>query len=79
MGFLALLMHLGSLSFFGVDYFSGFALTRNLQDSFIRMPLWTMVKRPEYIARGDTTRRRFFIPPLRPFGEQDEEGGSEEE
>lgn len=79
MGFLALLMHLGSLSSFGVDYFSGFALTRNLQDSFIRMPLWTMVKRPKYIARGDTTRRRFFIPPLRPFGEQDEEGGSEEE
>lgn len=77
-GFLAVLLHLGSLSSFGVPYFDGFAWTRNLQDSVIRMPLWSMVKRPKGIARGDTTRRRFFVPPLRPFDTQDETGEEED-
>ena len=73
MGFLALLIHLGSLTSFGVPYFDGFAWNRNLQDSVVRMPLWTMVKRPKDIAQGDTTRTHFFIPPLRPYETQDED------
>jgi spore germination protein KA len=82
MGFLALLLYLGSLTSFGIDFFAGFAWTRNLQDSAVRMPLWTMVKRPANIARGDMTRRRFFVPPLRPYAaeeEDDSEGGEDVE
>jgi spore germination protein KA len=80
MGFLALLLHLGSLTSFGVPYFDGFTWTRNLQDSIIRMPLWSMIRRPKDIARNDITRRRFFIPPLRPYAQQDEDdsGGDDE-
>jgi spore germination protein KA len=61
-----ILIHLSTLTSFGVPYFDGFAWTRNLEDSIIRMPLWTMVKRPKHVAKSDVTRRRFFIPPLRP-------------
>ncbi len=73
LGFLAILIHLATLTSFGVAYFDGFAWTSNLQDSVIRMPLWSMVRRPGGIARGDTTRRRFFVPPLRPYA-PDEDG-----
>lgn len=73
LGFLAILMHLSTLSSFGVPYFDGFEPSRNLQDSVVRMPLWSMVKRPKYIARGDTTRRRYFVPPLRPYALEDDE------
>ena len=73
MGFLAMLMHLGSLSSFGVPYFDGFSISVNLQDSVVRMPLWSMIRRPEDIARGDLTRRRFFVPPLRPYETEDDD------
>jgi len=73
MGFLALLLYLGSLTSFGVDFFAGFSWSRNLQDSAVRMPLWMMSKRPSEIARGDMTRRRFFVPPLRPYKHEDDE------
>ena len=61
--FLALLVHLGSLSSFGVTYFNGLSFSRDLEDSVIRMPLWFMTKRPARIAKNDMTRRKFFIPP----------------
>lgn len=77
MGFLAILLYLGSLTSFGVPYFDGFAWTSSLQDSMVRMPLWAMVRRPREIARGDITRRRFFVPPLRPYAPYDE-GDSED-
>ncbi len=79
MGFLLLLLHLGSLNSFGVPYFDGFAWTSNLQDSMVRVPLWGMLLRPKDIARGDTVRRRFFIPPLRPHEVLDEEDSEENE
>lgn len=78
MGFLAVLLYLGSLTSFGVPYFDGFAWTSNLQDSMVRMPLWSMVRRPKNIVRGDIKRRRFFVPPLRPYAPKDKddpEGG----
>jgi spore germination protein KA len=80
MGFLAVLLHLGSLTSFGVIYYDGFARASNLQDSVVRMPLWSMVRRPRDIACGDIKRRRFFIPPMRPYASQEEDdfkGGSE--
>ncbi len=73
LGLLAILFHLGSLTSFGVPYFDGLAWTQNLQDSVVRMPLWSMVRRPKGIAHGDITRRRFFIPPPRPYAQKEEE------
>lgn len=66
MCFLWMLVHLASLRSFGIPYFEGLTPSRDLEDSYIRMPLWTMTKRPKDIASGDVTRRRFFIPPFRP-------------
>ncbi len=76
MGFVWILVHLGSLSSFGVPYFDGFDPSTNLQDSLIRAPLWFMTKRPKNIARGDTTRLKFFIPPMRPFERPDKKDGT---
>ena len=72
LGFLGILVHLATLNSFGVPYFDGFALTSDLQDSVVRMPHWMMVKRPRDLAHGDTTRRRFFVPPLRPYEQDDD-------
>lgn len=80
MGFLAMLLHLGSLKSFGVVYFDGFTRTQNLQDSVVRMPLWSMLLRPIQLAEGDKTRRgRFFVPPPPPKDPQEQEGEGEEE
>ncbi len=73
MGFLAVLLYIGSLDSFGTSYFDGFAWSTNLQDSIVRMPLWSMVRRPEDIARNNIVRRRFFIPPLRPHSREDDD------
>ncbi len=77
MGLLATMVHLASLKSFGVPYFESFALSRDLQDTMVRMPLWFMTKRPKDIAQKDTTRRRFFIPPARPHEEQGGTPGAE--
>lgn len=78
MGFLTMLLHLGTLKSFGVVYFDGFTRTGNLQDSVVRMPLWSMLLRPAQLAYGDKTRRgRFFVPPPRPKDPPEEQGEGE--
>ncbi len=77
MGLLGLLIHLASLTSFGVPYFDGLSWTRNLQDSVVRMPHWTLTRRPRYIAHGDIKRHHFFVPP-RPYSEEEEEEGGPE-
>lgn len=77
--FLGILVHLGSLSSFGVTYFNGFALGRDLEDGFVRMPLWSMLKRPDRVAERDMTRRRFFIPPSPPAVQGSVGGGETSE
>lgn len=52
---LAILIHLASLTSFGVPYFSGF--TRYSKDSIFRTKLKSMDERPERIAKNNTTRR----------------------
>jgi len=61
-GFIFVLMHLSSLTSFGIPYFDGF--TKYRKDSIVRFPLWDMIKRPEEIAKDNTTRKSFFIPPI---------------
>ena len=57
MVYLFILLHLARLQSFGVPYFETVKLNRDLQDSYVRLPLWKMVKRPLHISRGDETRR----------------------
>ena len=44
-GFLGILIHLASLKSFGIPYCSSLTFNHNMQDSFVRMPLWAMTKR----------------------------------
>lgn len=73
LGCLAMLIHLATLESFGVPFFDSFGHAEDARDTLIRMPLWSVVKRPRQIACGDMKRGRYFIPPLRPHG-TDEEG-----
>lgn len=71
-GFIGLLVHLSTLESFGAHYLGSFD-SDDAQDSLICMPLWFMVRRPKEIARGDMTRGRRFIPPLRPHAKEEDE------
>lgn len=64
-GLLGLLVHLASLRSFGAPYLSPLApLTlRDLKDTFIRAPLWTMSNRPRAIARQDSKRQTADLKP----------------
>ncbi|MDF2567272.1 MAG: spore germination protein [Oscillospiraceae bacterium] len=64
-GLLGILVHLASLKSFGVDYFGTVIPSQDLQDSFVRMPLWSMSGRPKDIAYIDKKRRKTFIPSTR--------------
>ena len=71
MGTMAVLFHLGSLSSFGVPYFDGFSRGSYMEDTFVRMPIWSMIRRPKGIARGDVVRQGPYFPSLRPFESRD--------
>jgi spore germination protein KA len=77
MGLLALLLYIASLSSFGAPYFDGLSWSSDLKDSVVRLPLWAMLRRPVNIARGDTVRQRFFIPPHRPYGRNGDAPGGD--
>ena len=55
--FFAILIDLASLTSFGVPYFEGLIPARNVQDSYIRMPIWTMKTRPKSLSGVDDIRR----------------------
>jgi spore germination protein KA len=57
MGAITVLIHLCSLQSFGVPYFDAFEPSRDLQDSLVRVPLWSMSKRPRYLVEEDETRQ----------------------
>lgn len=73
LGFIGLLIHLASLESFGMPYFESFSRPGNIVDTFVRIPLWAMIKRPWGISYKDRRRGHFFIPPLRPFDFQKED------
>lgn len=64
LGFLALLLHLAKLKSFGVPFFASVNPTRDLQDSFIRVPLWQMEYRPTLLAGNDKKRKIKKEPPV---------------
>ncbi len=62
MVYLGMLLHLARLQSFGVPYFETVKPNRDLQDSYIRLPLWKMLRRPLHISRGDVVRRNGSAP-----------------
>ena len=63
-GLLLLLVHLSSLTSYGVPYLSPYAPLhpRDLKDSFIRAPLWMMISRPTGLAGKDRKRHGITAP-----------------
>jgi len=59
-GFIALVLHVCSLSSFGVPYMTPLAplnLT-GLKDSIVRFPIWDLLTRPPYISKNRVRQRR---------------------
>lgn len=69
MVYLAMLLHLAKLQSFGIPYFETVKFNRDMQDSYIRLPLWRMFRRPLHISRGDV-RRRDGIDPSKKRGDR---------
>ncbi len=67
-GLLAVLVHLASLRSFGFPYLAPVAplIIGDLKDSFIRAPLWTMIKRPQLIGNRNPTRQGEHLKPAPP-------------
>ncbi|MFT3952568.1 MAG: spore germination protein [Oscillospiraceae bacterium] len=60
---LAMMIHLGSIKSFGVDYFDGLTVSRNQEDKLVRMPQWFIKKRPLGLAGQDVVRTVAVVPP----------------
>lgn len=65
LGTVLLLLHLASLSSFGVSYLAPFAplLPYQLRDTVIRAPLWLQGRRPENLTVGGMWRQNPQVPP----------------
>ncbi|PKM73000.1 MAG: spore germination protein [Firmicutes bacterium HGW-Firmicutes-16] len=68
-GMFALLIHMVNLESFGTPYLMPIAPfdKSGLKDSFIRAPLWTMLKRPKGMSMDDVKQKKPSGPP--PFNE----------
>ncbi|MCR1897510.1 spore germination protein [Irregularibacter muris] len=73
-GFLGMLVQLAKMTSFGMPYFEAVMFSRDQQDSFIRVPLWIMRKRPKNMASEDKKRRDSTIPPVQPYENISQEG-----
>jgi hypothetical protein len=71
-GIIFIIIHLLSLRSFGVPYFAPFGplKPKELVDTFIRVPLWAMKKRPKTITWKDSTRRK-GRPATNPIAEEE--------
>lgn len=62
LGMLGLLIHLASLKSFGVDFLTTVIPSTDLKDSFVRAPLWAMVRRPIALAGRNRIRMKPWLP-----------------
>lgn len=67
-GLFVVFIHMASLRSFGTPYFSPLAplSTSGMKDTFIRVPIWAMFKRPKDIAWHDLERQNFRLKPSPP-------------
>ncbi|MFA9379541.1 MAG: spore germination protein [Acetanaerobacterium sp.] len=63
-GLLIMLLHLSSIKSFGVPFLSPYAPLQpsDLKDSFVRAPLWMMIRRPVRLAPEDKKRNDVKAP-----------------
>lgn len=63
-GLILVMIHMTSLKSFGMNYFQPIApfVSGDIKDTFVRMPLWTMFRRPRHMA-SDSVREQCPIPP----------------
>lgn len=64
-GLFAVFIHMASIRSFGTPYLSPLAphSISDMKDTFIRAPIWTMLKRPRDIAWHDPKRQEFKLKP----------------
>ncbi|HEX2927477.1 MAG TPA: spore germination protein [Ruminiclostridium sp.] len=64
-GLIAIYVHMSSLRSFGTPYLSPLAPFNlsGLKDTFVRAPIWTMLKRPSDIAWHDPEKQEFRLDP----------------
>lgn len=63
-GIILVMVHMTSLKSFGMNYFTPIAplVPGDIKDTFVRMPLWAMSRRPRNMAK-DSVREQCPIPP----------------
>lgn len=73
-GLILLFMHIISLRSFGAPYFAPVAplIRKELKDTFIRFPLWSMRKRPKTITWRES-KRRASRPKTQPITEENKQ------
>ncbi len=76
-GLLFILIHLASISSFGVPFLSPYAPMQpsDLKDSFIRAPQWLMVTRPKALSKKDVRRRATKSPSVSEGGAPSDTSG----
>ncbi|MGE4353449.1 MAG: spore germination protein [Oscillospiraceae bacterium] len=69
-GLLAIFIHLTSLRSFGTPYLSPLAPynTDDMKDTFIRAPIWAMIRRPKNFFQRDIVRQTSSLKPEPPSG-----------
>ncbi len=70
-GSLIIIVHLATLTSFGVTFFSGFTNPSLQKDAIIRDPVWLFRKRPANIAVNDNIRQKTRKIAFRPFTDED--------
>lgn len=70
MGLFVIFIHMSSLRSFGTPYLSPLAplSISDMKDSFVRMPIWAMLKRPRDIAWNDSEKQESGLKPTPPQG-----------
>lgn len=65
MGLLVLLIHLAGIRSLGVDYVAPFApfSSKDIKDTFIRTPIWSMITRPSFLHSRNRIRMRSGMMP----------------
>ena len=77
LGLMAILIHVCTLRSFGVPYISPFApfSFSDFKDNIIRMPWWTMTKRPSFMGVEDAKRQKLHHKQGPPEDKAELEGG----